>query len=689
MSEKRVSEGSGNWRLTSLFRPISQLSLPRSNRTSNKSFQEAFPPGFSLGIPSFFGRLNSIILEPDEALLTANDDEEADDPERDNVERSPSECASAFESAKEEADEIKPISGPQKAVIAAAPQKPPRAVYARRVGSRSSISSQSTRRPESRDTAHLAELPALPPRLRSIRAKQPTILERGSTKDQVERRITIPPPVPAKTAKDEEADPNLVSWDGPQDPGNALNWSNSRKWTSTLALAFVTFCVNFASSCLSAATKTAATEYGVASEVMVLATTMFMLGIAVGPFVWSPLIEMCGRKKSLFFGLAGFAIFQIPAAVAQNVETVLVSRFFQGLFGCSPLIAVGVSLTDLWTSLDRGYAFSVFSAAMFIGTSSGALVSAPITDSGVLGWKWNSWIVLVLCFPFGMACWMLYRESSAAVLLQRRVKVLRRSTNNWALHSPVEKEQPSHREVIMKHLCKPILMLISDGILLAVTAYMSFAYGIMYLILETYPLSFVDQRYWPLRLSGLPFLAIIVGVSIGCLIDFAFSKLRFQEMVRKYGRLCPEERLLPMLVGGIALPIGLFLSAWTSAPGISPVPEVIAGVPLGIGFLLIFLEGNMYITEVFGTHASSAIAIDTSVRSLAAVAFSAFARSMYLGLEAQWAGTVLAILAMVFLLVPMVLFRYGVKFRAMSKWTPKLAPGSGSSPTEGYPESKW
>lgn len=80
------------------------------------------------------------------------------------------------------------------------------------------------------------------------------------------------------------------------------------------------------------------------------------------------------------------------------------------------------------------------------------------------------------------------------------------------------------------------------------------------------------------------------------------------------------------------------------------------------------------------------MAINTSVRSLAAVAFSAFARSMYFGLEPQWAGTVLAILAMVFLAVPVVLIRYGVKFRAMSKWSPRLAEGSGS---QNFAEIKW
>lgn len=271
MSEKRVSEGSADWRLTSLFRPISQLSLPRSNRTSNRSFQEAFAANFSLSIPSIFGRLGGITPQPDTVLLTANNDEESNYPDTDGLETSPSDCPSMFESANEEADEIRPLSGPQTAVIATVPQRPPRALYARS-GSRSSTISRSTRRPESRDTEHLAELPALPPKFReTIRSNQATVFEHTTAKRLAERRETIPPPVPAKPQKPSvppvDATPDLVSWDGPMDPENALNWSKSRKWTTTLALGFVTFCVTFASSCISPATKTAATEYGVALEV--------------------------------------------------------------------------------------------------------------------------------------------------------------------------------------------------------------------------------------------------------------------------------------------------------------------------------------------------------------------------------------------------------------------------------------
>lgn len=30
-----------------------------------------------------------------------------------------------------------------------------------------------------------------------------------------------------------ESDPNLVTWDGPNDPANPQNWSKSRKWVIT------------------------------------------------------------------------------------------------------------------------------------------------------------------------------------------------------------------------------------------------------------------------------------------------------------------------------------------------------------------------------------------------------------------------------------------------------------------------
>jgi hypothetical protein len=44
------------------------------------------------------------------------------------------------------------------------------------------------------------------------------------------------------TAKEEKVqDPNIVGWDGPDDPENPLNWTTGRKVTATCSIALITF----------------------------------------------------------------------------------------------------------------------------------------------------------------------------------------------------------------------------------------------------------------------------------------------------------------------------------------------------------------------------------------------------------------------------------------------------------------
>lgn len=84
--------------------------------------------------------------------------------------------------------------------------------------------------------------------------------------------------VPAK-------DPNLIEWDGPDDPGNPMNWPRRKKWIVTMVLGTMTFVVTFASSVFSTATFPTAKEYGVSTEVTTLGTSLFVLGFAIGPMV--------------------------------------------------------------------------------------------------------------------------------------------------------------------------------------------------------------------------------------------------------------------------------------------------------------------------------------------------------------------------------------------------------------------
>ena len=50
-------------------------------------------------------------------------------------------------------------------------------------------------------------------------------------------------------AKEEKVkDPNIVDWDGPDDPENPLNWTSKRKITATCSIALITFLTYVCSS---------------------------------------------------------------------------------------------------------------------------------------------------------------------------------------------------------------------------------------------------------------------------------------------------------------------------------------------------------------------------------------------------------------------------------------------------------
>jgi len=126
-------------------------------------------------------------------------------------------------------------------------------------------------------------------------------------------------------------------------------------------------------------------------------------------------------------------------------------------------------------------------------------------------------------------------------------------------------------------------MLGSEPILVLITLYMSLIYGILYLCFFAYPISFSVERGWTDSIGSLPFLAIIVGVLIAAVIIIWITKTRFARKMKQQGKVVPEERLIPMIIGGAILPAGLFWFAWTSNKNISWVPQVLAGIPIGCG----------------------------------------------------------------------------------------------------------
>jgi len=57
--------------------------------------------------------------------------------------------------------------------------------------------------------------------------------------------------------------------------------------------------------------------------------------------LWAPLSELYGRRLPIVSAAFGFAIFNIAVAVAKDIQTVMICRFFGGLLVFLRLVLIG------------------------------------------------------------------------------------------------------------------------------------------------------------------------------------------------------------------------------------------------------------------------------------------------------------------------------------------------------------
>jgi multidrug resistance protein len=188
----------------------------------------------------------------------------------------------------------------------------------------------------------------------------------------------------------------------------------------------------------------------------------------LGPLVWGPLSEVYGRTQPLFVGFAIFTIFNIPVAVAQNVETIMLGRFLSGCFGAAPIAICGGMNVDFWEAVDRGVATAGFAGATFIGPVAGPIVGEFIVAS-YLGWRWTAWITLIVSAFFGILGLLFIPETFAPVLLKRKAERLRHETKNWAIHAPIDEHPVTIRFIFERYFTKPWVMFVQEPIVSTVS----------------------------------------------------------------------------------------------------------------------------------------------------------------------------------------------------------------------------
>ncbi|KAI0295149.1 major facilitator superfamily domain-containing protein [Multifurca ochricompacta] len=432
-------------------------------------------------------------------------------------------------------------------------------------------------------------------------------------------------------------DPNLVTWDGPNDPANPQNWSSLYKWWLTIVCTVMTLNVTFASSAPSSASPFIAHDFKVGREVGDLILTLYLIGYMLGPTFWGPGSELIGRRPIFIGTLAIYTIFHIGQARANNMTTLLVTRFLCGFFAVAPLTNSTGVIADIWDPMIRGIATSIFASAVFLGPVLGPVVGSFVTTS-YLGWRWTY----------------------APVLLAQKAKRLRKAdpVKNKELYAESENVSWAVGAVLERTIFRPFKMLLVEPILLLSTIYLSVAYGVIYAMFQALPVVFIRTRHFSISNDGLVF----IGIGIGSVLATLW-----------YGFPPVEERLYSAMLGGPILVIGILWLGWTGnyesvpwwIPALSTILIGLAITLVFISFIAIDLSGR-YVPDVCGIRACRPY----DIRSATGAAFPLFTTQMFVNLGTNWAATLLGGIALLLAPMPFLFYKYGPRIRSKSSFAP-------------------
>ncbi|KAK8207206.1 MFS multidrug transporter [Phyllosticta capitalensis] len=470
------------------------------------------------------------------------------------------------------------------------------------------------------------------------------------------------PPFSHPLAHTKTAPDVVVDFDGPDDPYMPLNWPTRKKIMTTLLYGLTTMGATWASSVYSPAVDQISKEFNVGTTVATLGTSLLLFGFGVGPLVFAPLSEVYGRKSAVLAPYFIAAIFSFATATAKDFQTIMLTRFFCGVFGSAPITNTGGVLGDIWSAKERGLAMVGYAMAVVGGPTLGPIAGGAIVQS-YLGWRWTEYITGIFMMTMLTLDIIFLDETYPPVLLVYKARRLRHTTGNWALHAKHEEWDVSLRELANSYLVRPFQLLFTP-ICFCVALYASFVYGILYAQLAAFPVVFEEQRGWNKVVGALPFLAILTGILIGAVANIFNQKYYFKKLSANNFKSVPEARLPPMMLGSVFLASGLFIFGWTASPRFHWIAPIIGCACVGLGFFCIFQSALNYLVDTFRQYAASAIAANTFLRSVLAGSFPLFMAPLLHSVGVDWGVSIFGFVGIALIPIPYLFFVFGPRIRA-------------------------
>jgi hypothetical protein len=204
-------------------------------------------------------------------------------------------------------------------------------------------------------------------------------------------------------------------------------------------------------------------------------------------------------------------------------------------------------------------------------------------------------------------------------------------------------------------------MLMLSPVVLTLSLYNAFIFGLMFMLFDTFPQVFNNQYAFSPGVQGLVYLAF----GLGTLVAMAIST-KFSDKIMNHGEVGarPERRIKLMLWFSPTIIIGFLWYGWSAEKKSHWIVPLIGTFIIGFGSLFVMLLTQIYLVDVFDmAAAASSLSAALITRTIAGAFLPLCGAPLYSWLGYGWGNSLLALILFVLYPVPLILYLYGEKLR--------------------------
>ncbi|KAH7140941.1 MFS multidrug transporter-like protein [Dactylonectria macrodidyma] len=446
----------------------------------------------------------------------------------------------------------------------------------------------------------------------------------------------------------------------PNSPDNPRNWPNAFKWSIVLMLACMAFTVTF--TCISivpiANQVVADLDNGQPSSAgSALLVTIWELGEAAGPLLIAPLSEVFGRYPVMNVANIIFIAATISAALCQSTPLFIACRALTGLAVAVNVLNPAI-IGDMFDADQRGSAMSLVMCAPLIGGAIGPVVSGLIAE--LVGWR----VVVLIGAALAVACEVLFltcfRETYKLTILREKVQKMGKGS---ARPGP-------GIDLVLKSVSRPFAVLFGSGVLSALSLFGSVSFSYFYVLSVSLPSILQDVYHFTPAETGSAFMALSLGSFISIAIcHTTLDRISMHLRGSPDKPNLPEYRLPLVIVAALAMPFIMAAYGWIAQYRL-PVWILLAAAAMLDGVtLLTLIPLSSYVVDATSVYSASAMTGVIVTRCLMGTFLPLATAPLVDAFDYGWACTVFGLFSLVLAPIPMLIMRYGEKWRQLSEYT--------------------